>query len=81
MREKLKWLGKKTTHLIISFILGVAIATVFHIIVANNRVRTTAEAVCNIFGKDADECKDGIDSVFDMADTEVQNNVEINGGK
>lgn len=77
---KLKWLGKKTLHLIISFILGVALATVFHTIVANHRVRKTAEAICNVFSRDVKECKDNIDNVFDMADTEVENNIEINGG-
>lgn len=78
---KLRWLGKKTLHLIITFILGVALATVFHLIVTNHQVRKTAEAVCDNFGRDAQECRDNIDNIFDMADTEVENNININGGE
>lgn len=78
--QRLRWLGHKAVHLTITFVLGVAIATVFHLIVTNHQIRRTAEAVCNVFGRDANECKSNIDNVFDMADTEVENNININGG-
>lgn len=59
--------------------LGVAITTVVHTILSNQRVRTTAEAVCVVFGKDEQECKDGIDDVLDMADNVTQNNANVKG--
>lgn len=59
--------------------LGVAITTVVHIMLSNQRVRTTAEAVCVVFGKDEQECKDGIDDVLDMADNVTQNNANVKG--
>lgn len=81
MKDSFKWLGKKTLHVIVSFVLGVALATIFHVIITNHQVRTTAEAVCNVFGRDANECKDNIDNVLDMSDNVVDNNIEIKGGK
>lgn len=74
-----KLLLKKLLHVIVSFILGVILATIFHIIITNHQVRTTAEAVCDVFGRDAEECKNGIDNVLNMSDNEVQNNINING--
>lgn len=74
-----KLILKKALHLIISFILGVALATVFHVIITNHKVRTTAEAVCDVFGRDASECRNGIDDVLDMADNVVQNNTNVKG--
>lgn len=79
--KKLKWFEHKIIHLIATFILGVALATIFHVIITNHQVRTTAEAVCNAFGRDAEECKGGIDDVLNMSDNEVQNNININGGE
>lgn len=81
MKDKLKWLGKKTLHITISFIIGVIVATIFHEITTNNKVRTTAEAVCTVFGRDEQECKNGIDSVLDVADNEMQNTMAPEGGK
>ena len=77
---KLKWLGKKALHLIITFILGVALATIYHKLATDNNVRNGAERICIVFGRDADECKDNIDDVLDMSDDEVQNNINIGGG-
>lgn len=74
-----KLLLKKFLHIIVSFILGVILATIFHIIVTNHQVRTTAEAVCNVFGRDAEECKNGIDNVLDMSDEVLDNNVNVKG--
>lgn len=62
-----------------SFILGVILATIFHIIITNHQVRTTAEAVCDVFGRDAEECKNGIDNVLDMSDAVLDNNVNVKG--
>ena len=64
---KLRWLGKKALHLIITFILGVALATIYHKLATDNNVRTGAEKICIVFGRDADECKDNIDDVLDMS--------------
>lgn len=77
---KLKWFEHKVIHLIATFILGVALATAYHLIVTNNQVITTAERVCDAFGRDAEECRNGISDVLNMSDNEVQNNININGG-
>lgn len=77
--KKLKWFEHKIIHLIATFILGVALATVFHVVITNHQVRTTAEAVCNVFGRDAEECKGGIDDVLNMSDEDIQNNMTIKG--
>ena len=77
--KKLKWFEHKIIHLIATFILGVALATIFHVIIMNHQVRTTAEAVCNVFGRDAEECKGGIDNVLNMSDEDIQNNMTIKG--
>lgn len=78
-RPKLKKFWRKTWHITLSFLLGVAITTVVHVILSNQRVRTTAEAVCTVFGRDEQECKDGIDDVLDMADNVTQNNTNVKG--
>lgn len=77
---RLRWIGRKALHLIITFVLGVALATIYHELVTNNSVRNGAEKICILFSRDADECKDNIDNVLDMSDDEVQNNININGG-
>ena len=76
---KLKKLWSKTWHIALSFLLGVAITTVVHIILTNHQVRKTAEAVCTVFGRDEQECKDGIDNVLDMADQVTENNANVKG--
>ena len=78
-RHKLKKFWRKTWHIALSFLLGVAITTVVHVILSNQKVRTTAEAVCTVFGRDEQECKDGIDDVLDMADNVTQNNANVKG--
>ena len=77
--KKLKWFEHKIIHLIATFIIGVALATVFHVIITNHQVRTTAEAVCNVFGRDAEECKGGIDDVLNMSDNVLDNNINVKG--
>lgn len=76
---KLKKFWHKTWHIALSFLIGVSITTVVHVILSNQRVRTTAEAVCTVFGRDEQECKDGIDDVLDMADNVTQNNTNVKG--
>lgn len=78
---KLKKFWSKTWHIALSFMLGVAITTVVHVILTNQQVRKTAQAVCTVFGRDEQECKDGIDDLLDESDNEVDNNININGGE
>ena len=80
-RVNFKWLKSKALHLALTFVLGVAIATAYHLIVTNQQVRKTAEAVCTVFGRDEQECKDGIDDLLDESDNTVDNNININGGE
>ena len=76
--QRLRKVLRKTLHLILTFIFGVALATVYHQLVTDQQVRKTAEAVCDNFGRDAQECKDGIDNLLDESDNEVDNNININ---
>ena len=78
---KLKKFWSKTWHIALSFLLGVAITTVVHIILTSQQVRRTAESVCTVFGRDEQECKDGIDNVLDMADQVTENNANVKGGE
>lgn len=77
--QRLKKFWSKTWHIALSFLLGVAITTVVHIILTNHQVRKTAEAVCTVFGSDEKQCKDGIDNVLDMAEGVVDNNTNVKG--
>ncbi len=80
--QRLRRVGRKLLHLTITFILGVALATIYHQLVMNKRVRAGAERICEVFGRDAEECKDGIDDVLDMSDGVVDNNINVgDGGK
>ena len=76
--QRLRAIGRKTLHLLVTFILGVALATIYHQLIMNKQVRSGAEKICAVFGRDAEECKNGIDDVLDMSDDEVQNNININ---
>lgn len=49
---KFKKLWSKVWHIVLSFVVGVILATIFHIIVSNHQIRKTAEAVCTVFGSD-----------------------------
>lgn len=76
---KLKKLWSKAWHIVLSFVIGVILATIFHVIISNHQIRKTAEAVCTVFGSDEQQCKDGIDDVLDMSDNVVQNNTNVKG--
>jgi len=77
--EKLKRIGKKALDVLLTFIIGLIIATAYHMLIMNKNVRSTAERVCEVYGRDEQECKDGIDELLDISDNEVQNNIEIKG--
>ena len=79
--QRLRRVLRKMLHLILTFAFGVALATIYHQFVTNTQVRKTAEAVCENFGRDEQECKDGIDTLLDESDNEVDNNININGGE
>lgn len=76
---KLRQFWRKTWHIALSFILGVAITTVVHVILSDQKIRTAAEVVCAVFGRDEQECKDGIDDVLNSIDNVTQNNVDVKG--
>lgn len=78
--RRLRLLGKKTLHLALTFFLGVALATIYHTFVTNEKVQKTIESVCNNFGGDTEECKSNVGEFLETSDDEVQNNVNINGG-
>ena len=50
----------------------------YHEFVTNKAVRSGAERICVLYGRDEQECKDNIDEALDMSDDEVQNNIQIN---
>lgn len=76
---KFRKFWSKTWHIALSFLIGVAITTVVHIILTNHQIRKIAEAVCTVFGSDEQQCKDGIDDVLNMSDNVVQNNTNVKG--
>lgn len=80
-QSRKKKFRKRIIHLILTFIFGVAFATIFHLIITNHQVRTTAEKVCEVFSKNEENCKNGIDNVFDMADNVVDNNINVSSGR
>lgn len=77
MNNKLKWLGKEVLHILLTFIVGLIIATAYHMLVTNKNVRSTAERVCEVYGRDEQECKEGIDDLLDMSDNIVDNNINV----
>lgn len=77
----LRKLLKKAVRLILTFFFGVLLATLYHQMIINQHVRKTAEAVCENFGRDEAECKNGIDSLLDESDGLMDNNININGGE
>lgn len=76
---RLRWLGREVLHIILTFIIGVAIAMLYHEIVTNKAVRSAAERICTLYGRDEEECKANIDEALNMSDDEVQNNINIGG--
>ena len=76
---KLRWLGREVLHILLTFVIGVAIATAYHELVTTKVVRSGAEKICTIFGRDEQECKDGIDEVLDMSDNVLDNNINVGG--
>lgn len=77
--KRLRWLGREILHIILTFIVGVSIAMLYHEIVTNKNVRSAAERICTLYGRDEQECKANIDEVLDMSDNEVDNNINIGG--
>ena len=77
--RRLRWLGREVLHILITFIVGVSIAMLYHEIVTNKSVRSAAERICILYGADEEECKANIDEALEMSDDEVDNNINIGG--
>lgn len=77
--KRLRWLGREILHILLTFAVGVAIATLYHELITNKSIRSGAERICTLYGRDENECKQNIDTVLDMSDDEVQNNINIKG--
>lgn len=77
--NKMRRVWGKAWRITLSFLFGVAITTVVHVVLTNHQVRKTAEAVCTVFGSDEGQCKDGIDDALDMADQVTENNTNVKG--
>lgn len=75
----LRWLGREILHILLTFAVGVAIATLYHEIITNKSIRSGAERICTIYGRDEAECKANIDSVLNMSDDVVDNNINVKG--
>ena len=76
---RLRWLGREILHILLTFIVGVAIATAYHQFITNKNFRANIENVCTVYGRDEQECKDGIDDILDESDGVVDNNLNIKG--
>ena len=77
--RRLRWLGREVLHILITFIVGVSIAMLYHELITNKVVRSGAERICTLYGRDEQECKNNIDEALDMSDAEVDNNINIGG--
>lgn len=77
--RRLRWLGREVLHILITFIVGVSIAMLYHELITNKVVRSGAERICTLYGRDEAECKANIDEALDMSDEEVDNNINIGG--
>lgn len=77
--RRLRWLGREVLHILLTFAVGVAIATLYHEIITNKSIRSGAERICTIYGRDEAECKANIDSVLNMSDNVVDNNINVKG--
>lgn len=77
--RRIRWIMREILHIFLTFVVGVAIATLYHELITNKAIRSGAEKICVIYGKDEAECKANIDAVLDMSDEEVQNNINISG--
>lgn len=76
---RLRWLGREILHILLTFVVGVSIAMLYHELVTNKAVRSGAERICVLYGRDEQECRNNIDSALDMSDEEIQNNINIGG--
>lgn len=77
--QRLRRLGREILHILLTFIVGVSIAMLYHEIVTNSNFRASMERLCTLYGRDEAECKANIDEALDMSDDEIQNNVTIEG--
>lgn len=77
--RRLRWLGREILHILLTFAVGVAIATLYHEIITNKSIRSGAERICTLYGRDESECKANIDSVLNMSDDVVDNNINVKG--
>lgn len=77
--RRLRWLGREILHIVLTFAVGVAIATLYHEIITNKSIRSGAERICTLYGRDEAECKANIDSVLNMSDDVVDNNINVKG--
>lgn len=77
--RRLRWLGREVLHILITFIVGVSIAMLYHELITNKVVRSGAERICTLYGRDEAECKANIDSALEMSDEDIQNNMTIKG--
>ena len=70
---KLRWLGREILHILLTFAVGVSIAMLYHELVTNKSVRSAAERICVLYGRDEQECKANIDEALNMSDEDISN--------
>ena len=76
---RLRRLGREVSHILLTFVIGVAIATLYHELITNKSIRSAAERICTLYGRDEQECKSNIDSALDMSDNVLDNNINVGG--
>lgn len=68
---------RKIVEFVVAFLIGLAITFGFHLFTLNREVRKTAEKVCEVFARDELECKNGLDSISEMVESEAENPVDF----
>lgn len=70
---------RKLLHFVLTFLVGVAIAMAYHQLVINQKVRSEVEKVCDVFGKDEQQCRDKVSEALNASDNVLDNNIDVRG--
>ena len=68
---------KKIAKFVLAFLAGLGLTLGFHIFTLNREVRKASERVCEVFARDELECKNGLDSISEMVESEAENPVDL----
>ena len=68
---------KKIAKFALAFLAGLGLTLGFHVFTLNREVRKVSERVCEVFARDELECKNGLDSISEMIESEAENPIDF----